>query len=149
MVAGRRVGFFGTLHPDIAERLSLKVAQPEIVIVEINLDELLPLSPEIVKYVSIPKYPPIDRDIALIVDDSLPAAGIIEQIRAFPTEIIEDISVFDFYKGKSIPENKKSLAFTIRYRAKDRTLTDSEIEELHGRVVAYITEKTGGTIRGA
>jgi phenylalanyl-tRNA synthetase beta chain len=149
LVSGRRVGFFGTLHPDIVERLALKVAQPEIVIMEMNLDSLLPSALGTVKYVPIPKYPHIDRDIALIVDDSLPAAGIMEQMRAYPTDLIEDISVFDFYKGKNIPENKKSVAFTIRYRAKDRTLTDSEIEDLHGRFVAYITEKTGGAIRGA
>jgi phenylalanyl-tRNA synthetase beta chain len=101
-----------------------------------------------VKYVPIPKYPHIDRDIALIVDESLPASGIMEQMRAYPSELIEDISIFDFYKGKNIPAGKKSLAFTIRYRAKDRTLTDFEIEELHGKIIRSITEKTGGTVRG-
>jgi phenylalanyl-tRNA synthetase beta chain len=148
LVSGRRIGFLGTLHPDVVEKLSLKVSQPEILVTEMNLDALLSSVPEIVKYVPIPRYPHIDRDIALIVDESLPASGIMEQMRAYPSELIEDISIFDFYKGKNIPGGKKSLAFTIRYRAKDRTLTDFEIEELHGKIIRYITEKTGGTVRG-
>jgi phenylalanyl-tRNA synthetase beta chain len=149
MVSGRRIGFLGTLHPDIVEKLSLKVAQPEILVAEMNLDVLMSSVSEVVKYVSIPRYPHIDRDIALIVDESLPAARIIEEMRAYPSGLIEDISVFDSYKGKNIPKGKKSLAFSIRYRASDRTLTDSELEELHGGLVRYITGKTGGSVRGA
>lgn len=149
VVSGRKIGFLGTLHPDIVGELSLKVSQPEILAMELNLDALLSSVPEIMKYVPIPRHPHIDRDIALIVDEALPASHIVENMRAYPSELIEDISLFDFYKGKNIPEGKKSLAFTICYRAKDRTLTDSEIEELHSRVINYITEKTGGTVRGA
>jgi phenylalanyl-tRNA synthetase beta chain len=149
LVSGKRIGFLGTLHPDIVEKLSLKVSQPEILVTEMNLDTLLSSVSETVKYVPIPKYPHIDRDIALVVDEVLPAAQIIGQMRAYPSELIEDISLFDFYKGKNITKGKKSLAFSVRYRAKDRTLTDSEIEELHGGLVRYITEKTGGVVRGA
>jgi len=65
------------------------------------------------------------------VDDALPASTIIGHLKTYPSELIEDVSIFDFYKGKNIPEGKKSLAFSIRYRVKDRTLTDPKIEELH------------------
>lgn len=148
-VSGRRIGFLGILHPDIVERLSLKVSRPDIIIAEISLDELLPLVPEAVKYEPIPRFPHIERDVALIVDESLPSAAVMEHLRSYPTGLIEEVSVFDCYKGKNIPEGKKSLAFAVRYRAKDRTLTDSEIEELHTRLVAFIVERTGGTVRGA
>ena len=147
-VSGRKIGFLGALHPDIVEKLSLKVSQQDVLVVEMNLDTLLASVSGGAKYSPLPRYPFIDRDMALVVDGSLPAAAIMEHLRAYPTELIEDISLFDFYKGKNIPEGKKSLAFTVRYRAKDRTLTDSEIEELHGRLTAYITAKTGGTVRG-
>ncbi len=146
--SGRKIGFLGTLHPGVVEKFSLKVSHPEILVAEMNLDVLLSFVPEGLKYVPIPKHPHIDRDIALIVDESLPSAKIMEQMRSYPSELIEEISVFDHYKGKNIPSGKKSLAFTVRYRAKDRTLTDSEIEELHGRLLAYITEKTAGVVRG-
>ena len=147
-VSGRKIGFLGVLHPDIVAGLSLRVSPQDILVVEMNLDALLAPVREGVKYSPLPRYPFIDRDIALVVNESLPAAAIMEHLRAYPTELIEDISLFDFYKGKNIPEGKKSLAFTLRYRAKDRTLTDSEIEELHGKLSAYITAQTGGVVRG-
>ena len=76
------------------------------------------------------------------------ASTIIEEVKAYESELIEDVSIFDFYKGKNIPQGKKSLAFSVRYRAKDRTLTDSEIEDIHSRLIRHITDKTGGTVRG-
>jgi phenylalanyl-tRNA synthetase beta chain len=148
LVSGRKTGFLGVLHPDIAAGLSLKASPQDILVAEMDLDALLAAAREAVTYSPLPRYPFIDRDIALVVDETLPSAAIMEHLRAYPTELIEEISLFDFYKGKNIPAGKKSLAFTLRYRAKDRTLTDSEIEELHGKLTAYITAKTGGTVRG-
>jgi phenylalanyl-tRNA synthetase beta chain len=148
VVSGRKIGFLGVLHPDILKKLSLKVSQQEMLVMELNLDTLLSSVSGVVKYTPIPRYPFIDRDIALMVDEFLTAAAIVGYLRAYPTELVEEIELFDFYKGKNIPPGKKSLAFTIRYRAKDRTLTDSEIEELHGKLTAYITAKTGGIVRG-
>jgi phenylalanyl-tRNA synthetase beta chain len=68
-------------------------------------------------------------------------------IRTFPSELIENVSVFDYYKGGNIPEGKKSLAFSITYRSKDRTLTDEEVEKLHSSIVEHILGKTGGELR--
>jgi phenylalanyl-tRNA synthetase beta chain len=148
-VSGEKIGFIGVLHPGVIENLSIKVSRPEILVIEMNLDSCLSFVPAEIKYIPIPKYPAIERDVALIVDESRPAFTIVEQMRAYPTELIEDVSIFDFYKGKNIPEGKKSLAFSVRYRAKERTLTDSEIEELHRKLIHHITEKTGGVVRGA
>lgn len=147
-LSSERIGFLGALHPDVIEKLTLKISRPEVVVFEIDLDALVLSLPETPKYAPIPRYPHIDRDVALIVDEALPAAAVMERMREYPTELIEEISVFDFYKGKNIPEGKKSLAFSIRYRAKDRTLTDSEIEEVHSALVRYITERTEATVRG-
>ncbi len=148
VVSGTKIGFVGTLHPDIVGELSLKASHEDILFVELNIDALLASRGAEVKYSPVPRYPFIDRDIAVVVDESLSAATLMGHLKAYPTEIIEDISLFDFYRGKNIPEGKKSLAFTIRYRAKDRTLTDSEIEELHGKLTDYITSKSGGSLRG-
>jgi phenylalanyl-tRNA synthetase beta chain len=70
-----------------------------------------------------------------------------EFIREFPTELIGNISVFDYYKGGAIPSGKKSLAFNIIYRSKERTLKDDEVEELHASLVSHIIQKTGGELR--
>jgi len=147
-VSGVRIGFLGLLHPLIVENLNLKVSRTDIVLSEINLDLLFNFVPETARYTPLPKYPGIERDIALIVDESLPAFTLMSEIRAYPSELIEDVALFDFYKGKNIPEGKKSLAFTVRYRAKERTLTDSEIEELHAGLITYVTSRTGGVVRG-
>lgn len=143
-----RVGCFGLLHPDVVDKLDIKAGRPEIFLSEIDLDALISLIPEAIRYSPIPKYPYVERDIALVLDESIPAMTVITDLRGFPSEIIEEVTIFDHYKGANIPEGKKSLAFSIRYRAKDRTLTDDEVDSIHSRLVSYICEKTGGTIRG-
>lgn len=141
------VGYLGVLGPEIEERLDLKKQNPEIVVFEINVDSILTFIPESVVYRQIPKYPCVERDIAVIVDEVVPAAEIKGLITAFPSDLIEEVSVFDFYKGRNIPEGKKSLAFSIIYRSKEKTLTDEEVEVLHASLVDYLLHKTGGELR--
>jgi phenylalanyl-tRNA synthetase beta chain len=146
-VTNSYVGYLGVLGPEIVERLDLIKQRPEIVLFEINLDLFLTLIPDSIKYSQIPKYPCIERDIAVVVDENISAAEIKDIIRNFPSELIEDVSIFDFYKGTNILEGKKSLAFNIIYRSKEKTLTDEEIEELHASLVDYLLNKTGGELR--
>jgi len=148
LASGKRIGFFGLLHPDVTEQLDIKAARPEIFLAEMDLDLLISLIPEEIRSSSLPRYPYMERDIAIIVDDSIPASEVIRDLKGFPSELIEDVSIFDLYKGPNIPEDKKSLAFSIRYRAKDRTLTDAEVDSLHKEIISYICNKTGGIIRG-
>lgn len=141
-----KIGYFGLLHPDVADKLNIKT-RPDIFISEIDMDSLISLIPEAITYSSIPRYPYVERDIALVLDESIPAVSVISDLKGFASDLIEEISLFDYYKGANIPEGKKSLAFSIRYRAKDRTLTDAEIESIHKELIKYICEKTGGIIR--
>jgi phenylalanyl-tRNA synthetase beta chain len=145
---GMKTGFIGELGPHIVERLNLKIKKPEIVVFELSLDILLSLMQERPVYAQIPKYPPIERDIALVVDDRVTSGEIMELLKAYEAPVIESIELFDYYKGKNMPPDKKSLGFRIVYRSKDRTLTDSEVESLHGDLVAYIMDKTAGELRG-
>jgi phenylalanyl-tRNA synthetase beta chain len=147
-ISGSYFGYLGVLGPDIVERLDLKKQKPEIVVFELNLDLLLASIPDLIKYSQIPKYPCVERDIAVVIDENISAAEIKEIIKAFHSGLIEDVSIFDFYKGSNIPEGKKSLAFSIIYRSMDKTLRDDEVEELHNSLVDYILEKTGGELRG-
>ena len=146
-ISNNRIGYVGVMGPEIVEKLDLKKQKPEIVLFELNLDLLLSLTPDSIQYVSIPKFPAVERDIALTVDEALPSARIKEIINSYPSELIEEVSVFDYFKGGNIPQGKKSLAFNIIYRSKERTLTDEEIEGLHSSLVGYIAEKTGGELR--
>lgn len=145
---GQKTGFIGEISPNIIERLNLKIKKPEIVVFELSLDVLLTLVNEIPVYAQIPKYPPVERDVALVVDVHMTSGEILELLRGYGSPLIESIELFDYYKGKNMPPDKKSLGFRIVYRSKDRTLTDSEVESIHGSLVEYILNKTAGELRG-
>ncbi|MEW6584994.1 MAG: phenylalanine--tRNA ligase subunit beta [Nitrospirota bacterium] len=146
-IGDSRAGYLGILSPEVVEKLDLRKHKPEVMLFELSLDRLLSEIPEAIRYRPIPKYPSVERDIALVVEETLPARTIQEMIRSFPSDLIEDVSIFDSYKGKNIPEGKKSLAFGIVYRSSERTLTVEEVENLHSSLVDYLLRKTGGEIR--
>lgn len=147
LVQGSRIGYLGVLGPDMVEKLDLKKQKPEIVVFEINLEPLLSGSTDVVQYAEIPRYPSVERDVAVVVDEAIPSSRIQDLIRTYPSHFIADVSVFDYFRGGNIPEGKKSLAYNIIYRSKERTLRDEEIEELHASIVAYIIQQTGGELR--
>lgn len=146
-ISGSTIGFLGVLSPPVVARLGLKIPKPEIIVFEIDTDKLISMVPMSLEYSSIPKFPYIERDIAIVVDERLNASDIENIIRAYPSEFIEDVIIFDLYKGKNIPEDKKSLAFTVRYRSRHRTLTEAEVEGVHSDIVKYIAAETGGRLR--
>ena len=141
------IGYLGVIAPDIVEKLGLKKQKPDICLFEINLEKLFAKIPDSIQYKPIPKFPAVERDVALIVNEDLPSIKIKELISSFSTELIEKVSIFDHFKGGNIPEGRKSLAFNIVYRAKERTLTDEEVEAQHTQLVKYLIEKTGAELR--
>jgi phenylalanyl-tRNA synthetase beta chain len=142
------LGFIGEIGPSVVEHLDLKVSKPEIIVFELDLEALLALAPEKLVYSPIPKYPAIERDVAIVLDDSISASEVLEQIRGYRSEFIESAELFDHYKGKNIARGRKSLAFRVIYRRRDRTLTDAEVESIHQELVEHLLKKTGGELRG-
>ncbi len=82
-----------------------------------------------------------------MVDESLESSEIVALLKSDSSELIEDVSLFDVYQGKNIPEGKKSIAFSIRYRASDRTLKDEEVDALHDQIIGFVIERTKGQLR--
>lgn len=148
-VKGRTIGYLGELAPAVVERLDLKTARREVVVFELDLDALLEMASGRPVYSSIPRYPSVERDIAVIMDDAIAAAEVAEHIKHFNEEFVEAVQLFDVYKGKHVPEGRKSLAFRIVYRSMERTLTDAEVESLHAGLVDAVLKKTGGTLRSS
>ncbi len=146
--AGARLGSVGVISPDIAEKLDLKRHNPEIVLFEINLDLFCTLITKSIQYVPIPKYPAVERDIAVVVDETLPASEIQNMIKTFASGLIETVSIFDVYRGEHIPDGKKSVACNIVYRSREKTLTDDEVERVHKELVVSVLQRTGGELRG-
>ena len=147
LAGDKRIGYIGVLSPGIAQSFGIKTKR-EIAAFEIDHTALMQAAPEKPSYRSVPRYPAIERDIALVIDRAAHSADIISAVRSSENEFVEDVSVFDVYEGKGIPEGKKSLAVNIRYRATERTLTDQEVDAQHEKIVKVLLEKTGGSVRG-
>jgi phenylalanyl-tRNA synthetase beta chain len=141
-IAGEKAGFIGAISPGIIEHLDLK-ARPEVIVFELSMDYLMSLRPEALTFAPIPKYPHIERDVALLLDAGVMSSAVMDIIRAYPSDLIEEAAVFDTYQGVGIPEGKKSLAFSIRYRSRERTLTDEEVEAVHQGLIEHIKGGTG------
>src|SRR4030066_608018 len=100
-----------------------------------------------IKFTPLPKYPYIERDLAIIVSKDVTVAKSKEIIAGIDSNIIESVKLFDIYTGKPVPPEKKSLAFSIRYRASDRTLTDSEVDALHLHILRELERSINAELR--
>ena len=93
-------------------------------------------------------FQPVSRDFAFIVDRSVAAVDIVRAAQSVDKKLITAVGVFDVYEGKGIDETKKSIAIAVTIQPRDKTLTDQEIDAVGGKIVAEVTKKTGGTLRG-
>ncbi len=145
-IGGRRAGYIGALTPTLKEAFEIK-AKEDAIIFELDLDLVFESLPGTPVFRQIPKFPAIERDIAVIVGEHIKAGDVLAEIRNYPSPYIEDASIFDLYKGDKIEKGKKSLAFNIRYRSTEKTLTEDEIEEVHRGLVKHLLSATGGILR--
>jgi phenylalanyl-tRNA synthetase beta chain len=89
----------------------------------------------------------VERDFAFVLDASVAADAVVKAARSVDRQLIEAVSVFDFYEGKGVPEGKKSLAIAVRLQPKERTLTEAEIDAVAQKIVNAVTKATGGILR--
>lgn len=136
-------GYLGEIHPDLCEQLGLA----PFLIFELDFERLVQYPSRQLTAWALPRFPSVERDLSVVVDQAFPAQRIIGWIRDLNHSLIEDVHVFDQYRGSSIPEDKKSLAYTISYRAEDRTLTDAEVNQLHQELAARIGVAFGAQLR--
>lgn len=142
---GSTLGFLGELHP--AEALRLELSHP-CVLFEVDLANLMTYSNQRALAVRPPpRFPAVRRDLALMVDREVPAGTVVRTLQALEVALLESIEVFDVYQGESIPEGKKSIALACRYRAKDRTLTDEEVNRAHSLVIEQARSRLGAELR--
>ncbi|AMX82668.1 phenylalanine--tRNA ligase subunit beta [Geobacillus subterraneus] len=141
---GTVIGFVGQLHPAVQKEYDLK----ETYVFELALAELLNAEGEAIRYESIPRFPSVVRDIALVVDDNIEADALKQAIEEAGKPLLKDVALFDVYQGDRLPAGKKSLAFSLRYYDPERTLTDEEVTAVHERVLAAVEEQFGAVLRG-
>ena len=126
-VEGKKIGFAGEIGEEVRERLDL--AQ-NLWVAELDLELLLGLWREEKTYRPLPKFPATSRDLAMLIDDQVPAAKVLEFISSQEVPFLEEVKIIDVYRGKGIPSGKKSLTLRFVYRASDRTLTDEEVNRI-------------------
>ncbi|NIM95098.1 MAG: phenylalanine--tRNA ligase subunit beta [Anaerolineales bacterium] len=146
MVLGERtVGVFGEIHPLVHERYDFSEAP--VLAAELDLDAILDLIPEEISLESVPSFPPILEDLAIVVDEDINAKDVEDLIRMAGGELLAEIRLFDLYQGEQIQEGKKSLAYSLVYQAPDRTLTDKEVAKVRDRIVSMLDKKLGAKLR--
>ncbi|MEV4422191.1 phenylalanine--tRNA ligase subunit beta [Patulibacter sp. NPDC049589] len=138
------VGLLGEVHPRVAGRWDL----PQVATFLIDLDKLLPLAPEARTFRPVGAFPDARFDLAVLVAEEVTAAQVVAVARKAGGALLEDVSVFDAYRGKGVPDGQVSLALHVRLRAADRTLAEDEIGGTRDKIVGALSQKVGGVLRG-
>jgi phenylalanyl-tRNA synthetase beta chain len=143
-IGGLDAGWIGEVHPLVCREWDLEGAAA----FEVGLAELAAASPfGHEAYEDVTTYPAVYQDLAIVVDEDIPAARVRAAVTEGGAELLHSAQVFDLYRGEQIGEGKKSLALRLEFRAPDRTLTDAEVAERRGAIEAALAE-IGGTLRG-
>lgn len=143
-INGQKVGIIGEVHPDVAEIYHLN---KRVYLGEINLNMVFKEASMAKTYRPLPKFPAVTRDLAIIVSDEVPVAEIEEVIDRSGGELVERVTLFDVYRGDPVPAGHKSVAFSIVFRSRERTLVDQEVNEVFDKIVEELNREFGARLR--
>ncbi len=145
LVAGERAGVLGQVHPSVAAYFDIPA---QTFVAELDWETLLSRAVALKQLRGVPKFPAVARDLAFVVEASVPAEKLLEEIRsADAAKLLEQVTLFDVYRGPPVPEGRKSVAFGLSLRAPDRTLTDAEADALCAAIRDRLKESVGAEIR--
>jgi phenylalanyl-tRNA synthetase beta chain len=139
-----RLGIIGEIHPDVAEAWEIT---EKVYLGELNFSLLCAQAQRAIRYRRLPRYPAVARDMALLIDAGVAAEAIGQIISKVGGELLVEANLFDIYQGEQIPAGKKSIAYSLVYQARDRTLTDEEVTAVQQKIVAALEEKLGIKLR--
>ena len=142
------LGHFGELHPRAVAGLK---AEGPLVAFEVILEKIPEPKARPTRarpLLDVSPFQPVERDFAFVVDSSVKAADIVRTAQNADKKLISNVVVFDVYEGKGIDPGKKSIAIAVTIQPREKTMTDAEIEALAGKIVAEVTKRTGGVLRG-
>lgn len=137
------IGFLGEMHPSLEKEWGLE----RVVVFQLELPPMLEQMRQTVRAYSIPRFPAIQRDLAVVVSMEISAEAVMARILKLGGELLQQVEVFDVYTGKPIPDDHKSLAFSLRYQSLERTLTDEEVNLLNSRILDGIQQEFGAEWR--
>jgi len=142
LIGGKAVGWIGALHPRWMQKYELPSAA-----VGFELDLTSIRARPLPAYRSVPRFPPVRRDIAIAVEEASSAEALRAAIGEAGGALIGDVTLFDVYRGKGVAEGKKSLAFRVLLQDTEKTLTDAEVEGVIQKIVNVLIEKHSATLR--
>ncbi|MDQ0197051.1 phenylalanine--tRNA ligase subunit beta [Neobacillus ginsengisoli] len=141
---GKKIGFVGQVHPSVQKELDLK----DTYVFELSLKTVLEEQTPPLQYESIPRFPSITRDIALVANTETVSGTLKDIILTAGGQLLKEVHVFDLYEGERMEEGKKSIAFSLKYADPERTLTDEEVTKVHNQVLEALKEQAGAVLRG-
>jgi phenylalanyl-tRNA synthetase beta chain len=134
------VGFLGEVGPRIRELWDLR---SRAFYAEVNLEKLVLCLAKIRKFSEIPRYPAVERDISIVVDEGTKSQEIVKEVERLGKGLVKEVKPFDLFRGGRIPKGKKNLAFRITYQSPERTLVSEEIQQLQGEIAETLVKKFG------
>jgi phenylalanyl-tRNA synthetase beta chain len=141
---GRPVGILGELHPRNASSLDI---DGRVAVAEFELEPLRAAASTGFHLVEVPRFPPIRRDLAFVIEEDVPAGAVQAALEAAAGELLDRAMLFDVFRGDAIPDGRKSLAFALEFRAPNRTLTDEEVEPVVAAIVDRLRRELGAELR--
>jgi len=145
MLEGEDIGVMGEIHPSVQEAWDLP---QRAYVALLDFDALVRHLTLMPQYQLIPKYPPVDRDLALLIAAAVPSNRVNEVIKNAAGDLLERLDVFDLYTGPPVPEGQKSMALSLRFRDPLRTLNDGMVDELIEKIVKALEQECGAKLRG-
>ncbi|MBQ3123328.1 MAG: phenylalanine--tRNA ligase subunit beta, partial [Firmicutes bacterium] len=144
IVSGYDLGIMGEVHPEVADKFGIST---RAYVCELDFEYIIE-NAEIEKlYKQLPKFPATSRDIALVVGEDVQVGQIEKTIKGLGEALVENVELFDVYRGKQVEEGKKSLAFRITYRDKNKTLTDEDVQKVHGNILVALKDNYNAALR--
>jgi phenylalanyl-tRNA synthetase beta chain len=137
LLGGEVFGVLGEVHPRVLTQYEI---HGKAYLFEIDFDQIVRWAGEERRFQPLAKFPAVYRDLSMVVDDALEAENLVETIWTFQQPFIDEVNLFDIYRGAPIPEGKKGISCRIRYQARDRTLTDEEVNQYHEKVISRLRE---------
>ncbi|TKB23683.1 phenylalanine--tRNA ligase subunit beta [Desulfopila sp. IMCC35006] len=141
-----QLGSLGKIKAEVLRRFSIK---HDVFYFDLFYDRICDLETEGKKFSSLPVYPSVKRDIALVVADNVSAGELLARVRNTRDKLIESCDIFDVFKGAKIPDGYKSVALTITYRSETKTLTEKNVEKSHSKIVRLLSDEFEGSFRNA
>jgi phenylalanyl-tRNA synthetase beta chain len=146
VIDGEHIGVLGELYPAVIEAYDLPADRP-VLVADLDLDTLLTKANPTFRIEMLSRFPAVQQDIALVLDESTPADEVERQIRQSGGPLLKEVRLFDVYRGESLPAHKKSLAYRLTFQAPDKTLTDKIVAGQQARIVKQLEKTLGATLR--